>query len=74
MNQSYASRGLFSSAVCPGFVDTPMSKEAKGLEPEDMITAEDVAEAVRMILRQSPRSYIPEVLIARAASSDPSGV
>lgn len=74
MNQSYASRGVLSSAVCPGFVDTPMSKEARDLIPEEMITAEDVAESVRMILRLSPRSYVPEVLIARSASSDPSGV
>lgn len=74
MNQSYAARGVFSSAVCPGFVDTPMSQEARDLKPEDMITADDVAETVDMILRLSPRSYVPEVLIARAKSSDPSGV
>jgi hypothetical protein len=61
-NRSFARRGVLSSAICPGFVDTPMSEDAKDLAAEDMIPVEDIAEVTRTILRLSPRTYIPEVL------------
>jgi NADP-dependent 3-hydroxy acid dehydrogenase YdfG len=74
MNQAYAAKGLVSTAVCPGFVDTAMSENAQNVESEDMITAEDVAEVVRSVLSLSSRSYIPEVHIARSRSADQSGL
>ena len=74
MNRSFARRGVLSTAVCPGFVDTPMSEDAKDLSPDDMIPVDDIAELARAILRLSPRSYVPEVLLARSRSGDPSGL
>jgi NAD(P)-dependent dehydrogenase (short-subunit alcohol dehydrogenase family) len=74
MNRSFARQGLLSTAVCPGFVDTPMSEDAKGLAADDMIPVEDIAELARALLRLSPRSYVPEILVARSRSTDPSGL
>ena len=74
MNRALARQGVVSTAICPGFVDTPMSEDAKDLAAEDMISVEDIAELTRAILRLSPRSYVPELLIARSRSKDPSGL
>jgi NAD(P)-dependent dehydrogenase (short-subunit alcohol dehydrogenase family) len=74
MNRAFARQGILSTAVCPGFVDTPMSEDAKDLSAEDMIPIDDIVELARAILRLSPRSYVPEVLIARSRSADPSGL
>jgi len=74
MNRAYARRGVLSTTVCPGFVDTPMSEDAKDLSPDDMIPVDDIAELTGAILRLSSRSYVPEVLLARSRSEDPSGL
>ncbi len=74
MNRSFARKGIVSTAVCPGFVDTPMSEDAKDLAADDMIPVDDVVELTRSILRLSARSYVPELLIARSRSADPSGL
>jgi 3-oxoacyl-[acyl-carrier protein] reductase len=55
-------------ALCPGFVDTPMA-EWSGLASEEMITPEDCAEIVRMLLRLSPRARVPQIVIERAGST-----
>jgi NAD(P)-dependent dehydrogenase (short-subunit alcohol dehydrogenase family) len=74
MNRAYARKGVVSTALCPGFVDTPMSEDAKDLLADDMIPVDDIVELSRAILRLSPRSYVPELLIARTRSTDPSGL
>lgn len=74
MNQAYAARGVVSTAICPGFVKTPMSDGARGQDPAQMITVEDVAEVVRSLLRLSVNTYVPEIVLARSYSDDPSGL
>jgi 3-oxoacyl-[acyl-carrier protein] reductase len=74
MNRAYARHGILSTSVCPGFVDTPMSEDAKDLSPDDMIPVDDIAELTRAVLRLSARSYVPDVLIARSRSADPTGL
>jgi NAD(P)-dependent dehydrogenase (short-subunit alcohol dehydrogenase family) len=74
MNRALARQGVVSTAVCPGFVDTPMSEDAKDLAAGDMIPVNDITELTRAILRLSSRSYVPELLIARSRSADPSGL
>ncbi|MBJ7332506.1 MAG: SDR family oxidoreductase [Solirubrobacteraceae bacterium] len=63
MNKELAADGIKSCALCPGFVDTPMTDFVKGALPADqMIKPEDIAEGVRMLLRTSPGCVIPEII------------
>lgn len=50
-----SAEGIKSTALCPGFVDTPMTDFIKGAIPaETMMVPADVAESVRFLLRVSP--------------------
>jgi NAD(P)-dependent dehydrogenase (short-subunit alcohol dehydrogenase family) len=63
MNKELGADGIKSCALCPAFVDTPMTDFVKqNVEAVDMIRAEDVAEAARMLLRLSPACVIPEIM------------
>jgi NAD(P)-dependent dehydrogenase (short-subunit alcohol dehydrogenase family) len=58
--------GIQCTALCPGFVDTPMTEWVREqVEPKDMIRPEDLAETVRMLLRTSPNCLIPEIVYTR---------
>ena len=66
MNKELADDGIKNVALCPGFVDTPMSEFIQGqIKPEDMIRPEDIAEAVRFLLRTSPACRVPEIVFER---------
>jgi NAD(P)-dependent dehydrogenase (short-subunit alcohol dehydrogenase family) len=67
MNKELASEGIKSCALCPAFVDTPMTEFAKanGVAAEAMITTEDIAESVRMLLKLSPACIVPEIIFER---------
>ena len=73
MNKELQAEGVKSCALCPGFVDTPMTDYAKEYIPaQDMIRPEDVAEGVRLLLRVSPACVIPELVFERrGAGSQP---
>jgi NAD(P)-dependent dehydrogenase (short-subunit alcohol dehydrogenase family) len=64
LNYELEEDGVRSTAICPGFVDTPMAAWT-GLETQDMIRAEDCAEMVRMLLRLGPAARIPEIVVER---------
>ncbi|WP_372791925.1 SDR family NAD(P)-dependent oxidoreductase [Paraconexibacter sp.] len=62
MNKELAGAGIKNCALCPGFVDTPMTDFVKEHVPaETMITPQDIAEAVRYLLRTSPGCVVPEI-------------
>ena len=66
MNRELNGDGVKSLALCPGFVDTPMTDFIKEqVKPEEMIRPEDVAEAVRYALSVSPACVIPEIIFQR---------
>ncbi len=66
MNKELGAEGIKSTALCPAFVDTPMTDFIKGeVKPEEMIRPEDVAEAVRYLLRVSPACVVPEMMFVR---------
>lgn len=57
--------GVRATAICPAFVDTPMTTWT-GIEGAEMIQPEDCAEIVRALLRLSPAARVPVVVIERA--------
>jgi NAD(P)-dependent dehydrogenase (short-subunit alcohol dehydrogenase family) len=69
LNGELEADGVRCTAICPGFVDTPMAQWS-GIEPDEMIKPEDCAEVVRMLLRLSPNARIPQVVIERVGAAD----
>jgi NAD(P)-dependent dehydrogenase (short-subunit alcohol dehydrogenase family) len=66
MNKELNGEGVRSVALCPAFVDTPMTEFVKEHVPaEDMIRTEDIAEAVRFLLKTSPACIVPEIVFQR---------
>jgi NAD(P)-dependent dehydrogenase (short-subunit alcohol dehydrogenase family) len=58
--------GIQVTALCPGFVDTPMTEFVREhVSQAEMIRPEDIAEAVRYLLRTSPYCLIPEIVFTR---------
>ena len=60
--------GVRATALCPGFVDTPMAAWS-GIPPEEMITTRDCAEIVRALIRLSPAARVPVVVLERAGDT-----
>jgi NAD(P)-dependent dehydrogenase (short-subunit alcohol dehydrogenase family) len=60
--------GIHVTALLPGFVDTPGTGWADGAMRERMLLASDVAEAVRFLLRVSPRCFIPDLMLTSAGA------
>jgi NAD(P)-dependent dehydrogenase (short-subunit alcohol dehydrogenase family) len=70
MNKELGPEGIKSTALCPAFVDTPMTDFVKEQVPADeMIQAQDIAEAVRLLLKVSPACVIPEMMFVRPGDS-----
>jgi len=70
MNKELGSEGIKSTALCPALVDTPMTDWAKEHVPaEEMIRPEDIAEAVRFLLKVSPACVVPEMMFVRPGDS-----
>jgi NAD(P)-dependent dehydrogenase (short-subunit alcohol dehydrogenase family) len=66
MNNELGPQGIKSTALCPAFVDTPMTDFVKdSVAPEEMIQPVDIAEAVRYLLKVSPACVVPEMMFIR---------
>jgi len=66
MHKELGQEGIRSTALCPAFVDTPMTDFVKeSVAAEAMITPQDIAESVRFLLRLSPNCAIPEIQFLR---------
>jgi NAD(P)-dependent dehydrogenase (short-subunit alcohol dehydrogenase family) len=66
MHKELGGDGIKSTALCPAFVDTPMTDFVKEqVSAEDMIQVSDVAETVRVLLKMSPGCIVPEVQFLR---------
>ena len=69
MNQELSGDGIKTVALCPGFVDTPMTEFiSEQVKPEDTIRTGDIAGAVRFLLDLSPPAWC-----RRSSSSGPAG-
>ncbi|MEA2179257.1 MAG: hypothetical protein QOG77_2554 [Solirubrobacteraceae bacterium] len=63
MNAELNEKGIKSTALCPAFVDTPMSDFMKDRLPaEAMIQVSDIAESVRFLLRLTRGCVVPEIV------------
>jgi NAD(P)-dependent dehydrogenase (short-subunit alcohol dehydrogenase family) len=59
-------QGIQVTALCPGFVDTPMTEFVRGhVAQEEMIRPEDIAESVRFLLATSSACLVPEIVFMR---------
>jgi NAD(P)-dependent dehydrogenase (short-subunit alcohol dehydrogenase family) len=66
MDKGLGQEGIKSTALCPAFVDTPMTDFVKQTVAADqMIRPTDVSEAVRFLLRVSPACVVPEMMFVR---------
>jgi NAD(P)-dependent dehydrogenase (short-subunit alcohol dehydrogenase family) len=69
MNCELAKHGVKSCAICPAFVDTPMTDFAKDtVAREEMIQPADIAVMVRPLLHLSPAAIVPEIILSRPGS------
>ncbi len=59
-NRDHGAEGIRSTVFCPGLVDTPLAA-AYDVSPEEMVRPEDLAEALRFLLRLSDRCLVPEL-------------
>jgi NAD(P)-dependent dehydrogenase (short-subunit alcohol dehydrogenase family) len=67
MNKELNGEGIKSVALCPAFVDTPMTEFVREHVPQDeMIRPEDISEAVRFLLHTSPHCVVPEMIFQRS--------
>jgi NAD(P)-dependent dehydrogenase (short-subunit alcohol dehydrogenase family) len=64
LNLELEQDGVRATALCPGFVDTPMA-EWSGVPGEEMIQPEDCVELVRAVLRLSPFARVPQIVVER---------
>ena len=70
MHKELGSHGVKNTALCPGFVDTPMTDFVKEhVKPEEMIQVTDISETVRTLLKMSPGCVVPEIQFLRPSES-----
>lgn len=69
INEEEASSGVRATALCPGYVDTPLTKTVDRCGG-DFLQPSDVAEALRFLLRLSPRARVPYLEITRMGAAD----
>ncbi len=65
LHRELSNEGMQVTAFCPGFVDTAMTDWVEGVSREEMIQPEDIAEAVRFLLRTSAACMVPEIQFIR---------
>ncbi len=71
LHKELSNDGIQVTAICPAFVATPMTDWVEGQVPkEEMIQPEDIAEAIRFLLRTSRNCVIPELQFVRPADAE----
>ena len=71
MNKELGHLGIKSCALCPGFVDTGMTRWIRDqVPPDEMIKPDDVAGAVRWLLTTSPSCVVPEIQFTRPGDNE----
>jgi short-subunit dehydrogenase len=71
LNAELASTGIRAAVLCPEIVDTPLTDFPafrEQMSPDQMISATDLAESVRFLLRLSPACVVPEIIFRNAST------
>jgi len=68
VNEEENVNGVRATAICPGFVDTPLTQGFGEAQTRDFLPATDIGEALRFLLRLSPLARVAELEIARVKS------
>jgi NAD(P)-dependent dehydrogenase (short-subunit alcohol dehydrogenase family) len=71
LHKELSNDGIQVTALCPGFVATAMTDWIEGQVPkEEMIQPDDIAEAIRYLLRTSPACMVPEIQFIRPGDTE----
>ena len=71
LHKELSGEGIQVTALCPGFVATDMTDWVEDQVPkEKMIQPEDIAEAIRFVLRTSPHCVVPEIQFLRLGDTE----
>jgi NAD(P)-dependent dehydrogenase (short-subunit alcohol dehydrogenase family) len=71
LHKELSNDGVQVTALCPGFVATDMTDWIEEQVPKDqMIQPEDIAEAIRFVLRTSPNCVVPEIQFVRPGDTE----
>jgi NAD(P)-dependent dehydrogenase (short-subunit alcohol dehydrogenase family) len=71
LHKELSNDGIQVTALCPGFVATDMTDWVEGQVPKDeMIQPEDIAEAIRYLLRTSRNCIVPEIQFVRPGDTE----
>src|ERR687897_1907884 len=71
LHKELSGEGIQVTALCPGFVATDMTDWIEDQVPKDeMIQPDDIAEAIRFVLRTSPHCVVPEIQFLRPGDSE----
>jgi NAD(P)-dependent dehydrogenase (short-subunit alcohol dehydrogenase family) len=66
MNHELGPEGIKSTALCPGLVATDMTAASEpDIDPDEMLSTDDVVGAVRWLVSTSPRCVVPELPLTR---------
>lgn len=66
INRELAGNGVRSCVFCPGYVDTPLADHMRtSVSGHEMIQPDDLAEALRFLLRLSDHCVVPEIPLLR---------
>lgn len=69
INYEEQANGVRACAICPAFVDTDMTSWTHDeVAPTAMLSADDIAEAMRFLLRLSSSALVTEIVIQRAGA------
>ena len=71
LHKELSNDGIQVTALCPGFVATDMTDWIEEQEPKsEMIQPDDIAEAIRFVLRTSPNCVVPEIQFVRPGDAE----
>lgn len=65
INLEYARRGVRSTAIVPGYIDTDLAAGGHVADRDEMMAAEDVAHVVRFVVEAPASMVLSEISVAR---------